>query len=92
MFGSEPSYGGLKRLEGWGGQRQGCFVFHLFECKTGTDFFNACNGRELFQDEFFKRGDVRHRHANEVIAVTRHEVALHDFIVIGNAFFKCGQR
>ncbi len=73
------------------GHGQRGFVAHLLERKAGANFLNPRNRGQLVQYEPFERGHIGNGHADQVIAVTGHEVALHHLVVFCDAALKIRQ-
>ena len=47
--------------------------------------------RQVLQNKFFERGDIGNGHTDQIIAVSSHQVALHDFIMLADALLEMRQ-
>ena len=63
----------------------------MLQGETRSNFFNASDGRELFQDELLECRDVGDGDTNQIIDVSCHQVTLHHLFMFCNALFKLGQ-
>ena len=52
---------------------------------------DAGDGGQLFEDETLQGRDVGHGHADQIITVPRHQITLHDLVMLGDALLKHGQ-